>query len=64
MEPKDRYVALSFANIYTLVVAFDVAVLPHMVRARMRRALPVIEALTLALPPSGGPGSEAVEQRA
>lgn len=64
LEPKDRYVALSFAGIYALVVAFDAEVLPHMVRARMRRALPAIEALTLALPPSGGPGSEAAAQRA
>ena len=63
-EPKDRYVALSFAGIYVLVVAFDTEVQPQMVRARMRRALPAIEALTLALPPSGGPGSEAAARRA
>lgn len=64
LEPNDRYVALSFAGIYVLVVAFDADFAPHMARARMRRAVPTIEALTLALPPSGGPGSEAMAQRA
>jgi hypothetical protein len=52
----DRYVALSFAGIYAVVVWFHAAFDPAVVRARIRRALPEIESLTLALPPSGGPG--------
>ncbi len=52
----DCYAALSFASIYVLVVWFERAFESTLVRARMRRALPIIEALTLALPPSGGPG--------
>jgi hypothetical protein len=60
-DDDDRYVALSFAGIYALVVWFsaDTALEPSFVRARMKRALPAIEALTLSLPPSGGPGSDA-----
>ena len=60
-----RYVAESFASIYVLVVWFDVAFEPELVRARIRRALPRIEALTLSLPPSG-PGTDegAIKRRA
>ena len=54
----DCYAAMSFAGIYAVVVWFDRAFESALVRARIRRALPEIEALTLALPPSGGPGSD------
>jgi hypothetical protein len=62
-EGQDRYVALSFAGIYVVVVWFDAPFEPFLVLARIRRALPEIEALTLALPPSGGPGTDAAAAR-
>ena len=58
VEGKDRYVARSFAGIYAVVVWFDDDFEPDLVRARIRRAIPEIQALTLALPPSGGPDSD------
>jgi len=56
VDGDDGYVASSFAGIYAVVVWFDRAFEPAMVRAKVRRALPEIKALTLALPPSDGPG--------
>ena len=56
VDGDDRYAAVSFAGIYAVVVWFDRSFDASLVRARIRRALPEIEALTLALPPSGGPG--------
>ena len=58
VDGYDRYVARSFAGIYVVVVWFDGDFEPSLVRARIRRALPEIEALTLSLPPSGGPGRD------
>lgn len=57
-EGTDRYAAISFAAIYMLVVWFDGPFEPFAVRAKMRHALPIIEALVLRLPPSGGPGAD------
>lgn len=57
----DRYVAISFAAIYAVVVWFDRDLADLEVaraRAAMKRALAGIESLTLALPPSGGPGTD------
>ncbi len=65
-EGDDRYVAESFAGIYAVVVWFDRPFEPPLVHARIRRSLPEIEALILALPPpggSGGPGSDDVAAR-
>jgi hypothetical protein len=62
-DGEDRYVALSFAGIYAAVVWFDGAFDPSVVRARIRRALPEIEALTMALPPSDGPGFDEGAQK-
>jgi hypothetical protein len=66
VDGDDRYVAVSFTGIYAVVVWFDGSFDPATVRVKVRRALPEIEALTLALPPSGGPGSDegAVKLRA
>jgi len=58
-EGDDRYLGVTFAGIYAVVVWFDGEFAPAIVRARVRRALPEIEKLTLALPPSGGPGADA-----
>lgn len=58
VDGDDRYVAMSFAGIYAVVVWLDRAFEPALVRARIRRALPEIESLTLSLPPSGGPGTD------
>jgi hypothetical protein len=60
---KDRYLAASFAGIYAVVVWFSAPFNPALIRARIRRALPEIEALTLALPPSDGPGFDEGAQR-
>jgi hypothetical protein len=60
VDGDDRYVAKSFAGIYAVVVWFDRAFEAALVRVRIRRALPEIEALTLSLPPSGGPGARKV----
>jgi hypothetical protein len=64
VDGDDRYVAVSFAEIYVLVVWFDRAFETALIRARIRRALPEIEALTLALPPSDDPGSDAGAKKA
>jgi hypothetical protein len=58
-DGDDRYLAVTFAGIYAVVVWFEAEFAPTLVRARLRRALPEIERLTLALPPSGGPGADA-----
>ncbi len=63
VDGDDRYVGASFAGIYAVVVCFDGAFAPALVRARIRRAVPEIEALTLGLPPSGGPGFDEGAQR-
>ncbi|WP_394835091.1 hypothetical protein LVJ94_52195 [Pendulispora rubella] len=47
----DLYVGESFAALYVLVVWFDAPFAPELVHARLRRALPKVEALTLSLPP-------------
>jgi hypothetical protein len=54
------YCASSFAGIYAVVVWFEdpSTMTPFLVRAKVRRTIPAIEALVLALPPSGGPGTE------
>jgi hypothetical protein len=59
VDGDDRYVAQSFAGIYMLVVWFDGPLDPFLVRAKIREALPGIEALVVALPPQGGPGTDA-----
>jgi hypothetical protein len=56
VEGNDRYVATSFAGIYAVVVCFEQAFEPAFAQACVRRVLPRIEALTIALPPSPGPG--------
>jgi hypothetical protein len=58
LDGDDRYLAISFAGIYAVVVWFYAVFEPTLVRARVRRTIPEIEALTLSLPPSGGPGSD------
>ncbi len=63
VEGDDRYVALSFAAIYFLVVWFEDAFEPAIARRRIRRALPEIERLTLALPAPGGPGADEGEAK-
>ena len=62
-DGDDCYVGASFAGIYAVVVWFDEAFDPTFVRLLLRRALPAIEALTLALPPSGGPGFDVGAQK-
>ncbi|MBX3191023.1 MAG: hypothetical protein KF819_28765 [Labilithrix sp.] len=63
-EGNDRYMAVSFAGIYVVVVWFYDGFGADLVRARIRRALPEIERLTLSLPPSGGPGADEGAARA
>jgi hypothetical protein len=53
------YVAESFASIYVLAVWFDSSFELESVRAWVRQELPRIEALTVSLPPVGGPGADA-----
>jgi hypothetical protein len=55
VDGDDRYVGVSFAGIYVVVVGFEGDFDAALVRARIRRALPAIEALTLDLPPPEGP---------
>ncbi|HKO51760.1 MAG TPA: hypothetical protein VJV79_28815 [Polyangiaceae bacterium] len=50
-----RYVAESFAALYVLVLWLEAEFDTEFVRARIRLALPKIEALTLAVPPFDGP---------
>jgi hypothetical protein len=55
----DRYVAISFAAIYVVVVWFETPFPAALVRARIKRALPEIESLLVSMPPWGGPGTDA-----
>lgn len=48
--------AQSFAGKYVLLVSFNGPFTPFPVAAKVRGALPAIEALTLKLPPTDGPG--------
>jgi hypothetical protein len=51
-----RYVAESFAALYVIALWLSAEFDTELVRARIRLALPKIEALTLAVPPFDGPG--------
>ncbi|WP_437589661.1 hypothetical protein [Sorangium sp. So ce1000] len=53
--PEDSYLAESFGGIYVLVLWFGGPFDADFQRARLRRELPRIEALTVALPPPDGP---------
>ena len=55
----DCYIAISFAAIYVIVVWFEAPFAAPFARARIKRALPEIEALMLSMPPWGGPGTDA-----
>ena len=57
-EGADRYVAVSFAGIYVVVVWFDEEVETAYMRPKILRMLPEIQSLTLALPPWPGPGCD------
>ncbi|XYH97704.1 hypothetical protein ACMHYB_59785 [Sorangium sp. So ce1128] len=63
--PEDSYLAESFGGIYVLVLWFNGPFDPDFQRARLRRELPRIEALTAALPPPDGPlvGEGAAKKR-
>ncbi|WP_437953469.1 hypothetical protein WME98_24390 [Sorangium sp. So ce296] len=65
-SPDDSYMAESFGGIYVLVLWFNGPFDPDFQRARLRRELPRIEALTVALPPPDGPDATegAAKQRA
>lgn len=54
-EGPRRYVAESFAALYVIVLWLDAEFDTEFVRARIRLALPKLEALTLAVPPFDGP---------
>ncbi len=59
-----RYVAESFAALYVVAVWLDAEFDTEFVRARIRLALPRLEALTLAVPPFDGPeGSGGAQKR-
>ena len=58
-----RYVAESFAALYVIALWLEAEVDTELVRARIRLALPKIEALTLAVPPFDGPGSGGAQKR-
>jgi hypothetical protein len=60
-EGPHRYVAESFAAVYVIALWLEAEFDTEFVRARIRLALPRIEALTLAVPPFDGPegGGEA-----
>ncbi|WP_437812635.1 hypothetical protein [Sorangium sp. So ce1078] len=53
--PEDAYLAESFGGIYVLVLWFEGPFDAAFQRARLRRELPRIEALTIGLPPPDGP---------
>lgn len=57
-DGDDRYIAESFASIYVVVVWFHEPSAPDLLQARVRRALPRLEALTLALPSPDDPGGD------
>jgi hypothetical protein len=60
----ERYVAESFAALYVIALWLDAEFDTEFVRARIRLALPKIEALTLAVPPFDGPeGGDGAQQR-
>jgi len=50
-----RYVAESFAALYVIALWLEAEFDTELVRARIRLALPLLEALTLAVPPFDGP---------
>lgn len=59
-----RYVAESFASLYVIALWLEAEFDTDFVRARIRLALPKIEALTLAVPPFDGPdGSGGAQKR-
>jgi len=59
-----RYVAESFAALYVVALWLEAEFDTEFVRARIRLALPKIEALTLAVPPFDGPeGGGGVQKR-
>lgn len=59
-----RYVAESFAALYVIAIWLEAEFDTEFVRARIRLALPRIEALTLAVPPFDGPeGSGGAQKR-
>ncbi|HET7541186.1 MAG TPA: hypothetical protein VFK05_15015 [Polyangiaceae bacterium] len=59
-----RYVAESFAALYVIALWLQAEFDTELVRARIRLALPKIEALTLAVPPFDGPdGSGGAQKR-
>lgn len=59
-----RYVAESFAALYVIALWLEAEFDTDFVRARMRLALPKIEALTLAVPPFDGPdGTSGAQKR-
>jgi len=59
-----RYVAESFAALYVIALWLEEEFDTDFVRARIRLALPKIEALTLAVPPFDGPdGSGGAQKR-
>jgi len=59
-----RYVAESFAALYVIALWLEAEFDTDFVRARIRLALPKIEALTLAVPPFDGPeGGEGAQKR-
>jgi hypothetical protein len=51
-----RYLAESFATVYVLILWFDSPYDESWVRAAVRHALPIIEQLTVSLPPPDEPG--------
>ncbi len=53
--PEDSFIAESFASIYVLLLGFEGEFDPFTAGAKLRAALPRIQALTLALPPPDGP---------
>jgi hypothetical protein len=57
VDGQDRYAAASFASMYVAVVWFEGEFDPFGARTKLRRALPQIEKLTLALPPPEGPSA-------
>lgn len=58
-----RYVAESFAALYVIALWLEAEFDTELVRARIRLALPKIEALTLAVPPFDGPEDSGGAQR-
>src|SRR3954465_1513924 len=62
-EGPHRYVAESFAAVYVIALWLEAEFDTEFVRARIRLALPRIEALTLAVPPFDGPDGAGGAQR-